>query len=175
MPEPYLGEIRIFAGNYAPEGWAFCDGQILPVAQNAALFSLFGTTYGGDGQNTFALPDLQGCAPMHWGAGADLTPRRIGETGGDVCARMVPAHLPPHAHTLSANDETAVSATPTGNLTAAFDDDAMRLYAAPTNPPAPFAGQALAMAGSSVPHDNVQPYLGLHFIVALKGMFPNRI
>jgi microcystin-dependent protein len=168
MSEPFLAEIRPFAGNFAPRGWALCNGQLLPIAQYTALFSLLGTTYGGDGKVTFGLPNLQANAPMHWGDGPGLTPRQIGEIGGSSTVTLTTNELAGHSHALMASQSTASSTSPKDNVLG----DAP-LYAAP-----PLAlvmsGQAVAPAGGSQPHENMQPYLGLTFIIALEGIFPAR-
>jgi microcystin-dependent protein len=118
MSEPFIAEIRIFAGNFPPRGWAFCNGQLLQIAQNTALFSLIGTTYGGDGRTTTALPDLQGRAPLHPGHGPGLSSRRLGEAGGEVVVELTPAEMPSHSHALVASGDTAADADPAGNVPA---------------------------------------------------------
>lgn len=168
MSEPFLGEIRTFAGNFAPTGWALCDGRLLPIAQYTALFSLLGTTYGGDGKITFGLPNLQGSAPMHWGDGPGLTPRTIGETGGSSSVTVLVTEMPGHSHLLGASQSSASALSPTDNV---LGDTS--LYAGPPYTQA-LAPQALAPAGGSQPHDNMQPYLALTFIIALQGIFPSR-
>jgi microcystin-dependent protein len=172
MSEPFVAEIRIFAGNFAPRGWAFCNGQLLPVSQNTALFSLIGTTYGGDGRTTTALPNLQGRAPMHPGRGPGLTDRRLGQRGGTEMVTLSEAQMPNHEHTVRAtnNPATAFAAT---NETAL----ARAMGGAPykdTSPNASFADGSLLAAGGSQPHNNMQPYLAINFIIALVGLYPSR-
>jgi microcystin-dependent protein len=169
MAEPFLGEIRMFAGNFAPRGWALCDGTLLSIAQKQALFALLGTTYGGDGRVTFALPDLRGRAPMHWGNGPGLTPRSPGERGGSESVALQLAQLPPHGHALQATGTPATDRAPAGKLFAEAADDA---YASPAGAaPAPMVVWG---AGSSRPHDNLPPQLVVNFIIALEGIFPAR-
>ena len=168
MSEPFLGEIRTFGGNFAPHGWALCNGQLLSIAQYTALFSLLGTTYGGDGKTTFGLPNLQGNAPMHWGSGPGLTPREIGETGGSSTVTLTSAELPIHTHQAAASLSSASALSPAGNV---LGDAA--LYAAPQFADT-MAPAAVGPAGGSQPHDNMQPSLGLTFIIALQGLFPSR-
>ena len=168
MSEPFLGEIRTFAGNFAPKGWASCNGGILPIARYTALFSLLGTTYGGDGKTTFALPNLNGNAPMHWGDGPGLSSRALGETGGSTSVTLTAAEMPAHNHPANASLSSGSSPSPAGNALA----DAP-LYASPPLTVA-MAAQAVGPAGGSLPHDNMQPYLALTFIIALEGVFPSR-
>lgn len=168
MSEPFLAEIRIFGGNFAPKGWALCNGQLLPIAQYTALFSLLGTTYGGDGKTTFGLPNLQGNAPMQWGDGPGLTPRSIGEIGGSPNVTLINTELPAHTHPATASLSSASELRPAGMVLA----DAA-LYAAPPLDQR-MAPQAIGATGNSQPHDNMQPYLGLTFIIALQGIFPAR-
>jgi microcystin-dependent protein len=167
--DPYIGEIRIFAGNFAPRGWALCNGQILSIAQNTALFSLLGTTYGGNGQTTFALPDLQGRLPMHPGNGPGLTPRTLGETSGTETVTLILNQIPSHTHQPRASTEDANSATPL-NATWALASNPMYR---PDDGVA-MAPNALAQAGSGQPHNNLQPYLVVNFIIALQGVYPPR-
>jgi len=170
MSEPFIAEIRIFAGNFAPRGWAFCSGQLLQIAQNTALFSLIGTTYGGDGRTTTALPNLEGRAPMHPGNGPGLTQRRLGERIGFETETLSAAEMPNHSHSLKglgpANTNTATGATPATNPT-------MLQYHAPTNLVNAAPG-AVAATGGGAPHNNMQPYLALNFIIALVGLYPSR-
>ncbi len=168
MSNPFLGEIRTFAGNFAPRGWALCDGRLLSIAQYSALFSLLGTTYGGDGKVTFGLPNLQGNAPMQWGQGPGLTDRNQGEQGGSSTVTLTTSDMPAHGHTPMASQSSASEFGPGGNALA----DAA-LYA-----PAPFsqplAANAILPVGGSQPHANMQPYLALTFIIALQGIYPPR-
>ncbi|MGD9101676.1 MAG: tail fiber protein [Anaerolineae bacterium] len=172
MSEPFYAEIRIFAGNFAPRGWAFCDGQLLPVAQNTALFSLLGTTYGGDGRNNFALPNLQGRAPMHPGRGPGLTARRLGELGGSETATISANQLPSHNHSLLSTGAPAASGNPeNGSLTRVMNP---RLYRSDASNLQGMASQTLDNAGGGQSHNNVQPYLAMYFIIALQGLYPSR-
>ena len=173
MSEPFIAEIRIFAGNYAPRGWAFCDGQLLPIAQNTALFSLIGTTYGGDGRTTTALPNLQGRAPMHPGRGPGLTARRLGERGGAETATVSPAQMAAHTHGLSASEEEtgeAGATDPVGN----WFGSAIQLYQ-DSAPNVQMSGAMLPDApGEGQEHNNMQPFLAMYFIIALTGVYPSR-
>jgi len=175
MSEPFVAEIRIFAGNFAPVGWAFCNGQLMPISQNTALFSLLGTTYGGDGKSTFALPDMQGRAPMHPGSGPGLTPRDLGEIGGSAEVTLFSSQIPSHTHGLQASAATATSSDPTNNLLAspAANPKFTSLYNN-TNGSATLSPFTLSIAGGDQPHNNLQPYLALSFIIALQGIFPSR-
>lgn len=165
--DPFLGEIRMFAGNFAPRGWAICDGQILPISRNTALFALLGTTYGGDGRTTFALPDLRNRAPMHWGDGPGLTPRTLGETGGSEHVTLSQAQIPTHNHPLLAVPHAGSVPFPEG---AALAD--APVYAA--HPSTTLAVQTVQPAGGDTPHNNMMPSLALQFIIALEGVFPPR-
>lgn len=172
MSDQFVAEIRIFAGNFAPSGWAMCNGQILPIAQNTALFSLLGTTYGGDGKTTFALPNLQMRAPLHPGAGPGLTPRLLGESAGSATETLTASQMPAHAHAMQASAALATTTVANGNLLA---------QANVPNPPYhdptmmnPMAAGVLGGNGGSAPHENMQPYLALTFIIALQGIFPPR-
>lgn len=171
MSEPFIAEIRIFAGNFAPRGWAFCNGQLLPISQNTALFSLIGTTYGGDGRSTTALPDLQGRAPMHPGRGPGLTDRRLGQKGGTETVTISEAQMPAHTHTLRGTVSRGGSSQPQGN---AFNRSVGEFaYNAPNN----LTGMAPTMAadsGGSQAHNNMQPFLAINFIIALVGLYPSR-
>ncbi len=174
MSEPFIAEIRIFAGNFAPRNWAFCNGQLLPLAQNTALFSLVGTIYGGDGRTNFGLPNLQGRAPMHPGSGPGLSPRQLGQTGGTESVTVTAAQMPAHAHqaqgslsTANANvpsETTLLGSTPTqytyGNSSEGNDTD--------------MAPDSLGTTGGGQPHSNMQPYLAINFIIALLGTYPER-
>jgi microcystin-dependent protein len=172
MADPFVAEIRIFPFNFAPKGWAFCDGQILPLSQNTALFSLLGTTYGGNGSTNFALPDLQGRAPLMPGQGPGLTLRDLGETGGTETVTLLESEIPAHTHPLSATRDQADNNQPVAGtslgVTVGFS-----LYGTSAN--ATLAAGALAPAGGDQPHNNLQPYLTLNFCIALQGVFPPRI
>ncbi|MEL0436397.1 phage tail protein [Phycobacter sp. K97] len=174
MSEPFVAEIRIFAGNFAPRGWAFCDGQLLPVSQNTALFSLIGTTYGGDGRTTTALPNLQGRAPMHPGRGPGLTSRRLGQKGGVEQVVLSEAQIPSHNHTVRANMSNGTTNVP---LTAASLAGAGRDSLYDSTPPSnlvDLAAETLNTTGGGQPHLNMQPFLALSFIIALVGLYPSR-
>jgi microcystin-dependent protein len=172
MADPFVAEIRIFPFNFAPKGWAWCDGQLLPISQNTALFSLLGTTYGGDGKSTFALPDLQGSAPMHPGQGPGLSLHDLGETSGSPYVTLLQSEIPAHTHTLRAQTvDNADVTNPNAGSTFAPSTGGT-LYQASSN--TQMAPQALAVAGGGQPHNNMQPYLTLNFNIALQGVFPPR-
>ena len=171
MSSPFVAEIRIFPFNFAPKGWAFCDGQILPLSQNTALFSLLGTTYGGDGKSNFALPNLQGNSPMHPGQGPGLSLHDLGETGGSPTVSLLESEIPSHSHTAMAA-ATSGLASPSGNTWGAALKGHGNLYA-PGSIVA-MSGNALAPAGGDQPHNNLQPYLTLNFCIALQGVYPPR-
>jgi microcystin-dependent protein len=162
--DPFVAEIRIFPFNFAPKGWAFCDGQILPLSQNTALFSLLGTTYGGNGKSNFALPNLQGCAPMHPGQGPGLSLHDLGESGGADTVALLDSELPAHTHPMSACTQSADSRDPAGRLLAKADSE---IYRTP-------GGFTAAQPSSNQPHNNMQPYLTLSFCIALQGVYPPR-
>lgn len=170
--DPFIGEIRIFAGNFAPYGWAFCNGQLLPIAQNTALFSLLGTTYGGDGKTNFALPNLQGRAPMHEGAGPGLTPRTLGEIGGDASVTLLTSEMPMHNHTISGCTSPGSQADPTNAVWGTSGRGKAPAYS--TTGDTDMNLQSLNSTGGSQPHNNRQPYLALSFIIAMQGIFPSR-
>lgn len=173
MSDPFLAEIRIMANNFAPKGWAFCNGQVMPISQNTALFSLLGTNYGGDGRSTFALPDLQGRMPMHPGNGPGLSPHVLGESAGTANVALQPSELPAHTHQLMHSGTTASSPAP--GLSSGFGrTGSAQVYAGGGSTATPAGSQALGVNGSSVPHNNLQPYLTLNFCIALQGIFPQR-
>jgi microcystin-dependent protein len=174
MASPFVAEIRIFPFNFAPTGWAFCDGQILPLSQNTALFSLLGTTYGGDGKSTFALPDLQGNAPMQPGQGQGLSLRDLGELGGVESVTLLVSEIPVHTHTLQAdNVDPADLNIPAPNRVLALSQNAFAYQ--PSNAGiGAMAFQGLPPTGGGLPHNNMQPYLTLNFCIALQGVFPPR-
>jgi microcystin-dependent protein len=173
MADPFVAEIRIFPFNFAPKGWAFCDGQILPISQNTALFSLLGTTYGGDGKSTFALPDMQGNAPMHPGQGPGLSLHDLGETGGSQTVTLLESEIPSHSHSLNAvGGFNGTNNDPTNQAPA--KGDAGLLPYTPSGPSLNMAFQAIAPAGGDQPHNNMMPYLTLSFCIALQGVFPPR-
>lgn len=169
--EPYLGEIRMVGFNFAPTGWALCNGQLLSIAQNTALFSLLGTTYGGDGQTTFALPNLQGRMPIHQGSGSGLSPRSIGESGGAEAVTLSVSEMPPHNHLLSGTDKVATSRDVANNTLA-------RSWPGPAYRPEPATvvahASSISSTGGGLPHDNMPPFLAVNFIIALQGIFPSR-
>lgn len=172
MSEPFLAEIRIFGGNFAPQGWAFCDGQLLPISTNTALFSLLGTTYGGNGQTNFALPNLRGRVPMHPGQGPGLSSRSLGEEGGSSSVTLLQNELPSHTHSMKYNKSVpGDSNSPAGKLFAGSVVPVASVFS--SSPPDTAIGSATA-AGGGQPHNNMQPYLGLSFIIAMQGIFPPR-
>ena len=171
MADPFVAEIRIFPFNFAPKGWAFCSGQLLPISQNTALFSLLGTTYGGDGKSTFALPDIQGNAPMHPGQGPGLSLHDLGEAGGSETVTLLVSEIPAHSHAGLASAVDATSRIPTGELLAG--GVGIGQYAVP-GALTQLAVKALTPAGGDQPHNNMQPYLTLNFCIALQGVFPPR-
>lgn len=173
MSDPFVAEIRIFAGNFAPTGWALCNGQLLPISQNTALFSLVGTFYGGDGKSTFALPNLQDRAPMHQGQGPGLSDRVIGEASGESSVTLINTEMPAHTHGLLATAGLAAGRDPTNNPLARSRNGSAYQSAVNQNLVI-MAPQATGIAGGSLPHNNMQPYLGLTFIIALQGIFPPR-
>jgi microcystin-dependent protein len=175
MADPFVAEIRIFPFNFAPTGWAKCNGQLLPISQNTALFSLLGTIYGGDGKSTFGLPDLQGAAAMFWGQGAGLSLRDEGETGGSQTVTLLTTELPVHVHAVNAKT-TGGQAVPTGLVwgTSNAAKAAANFYAPAAPSPVAMNPGALSIAGSSFPHNNMPPYLTLNFCIALQGVFPPR-
>jgi microcystin-dependent protein len=175
MADPFVAEIRIFAGNFAPTGWAFCNGQLLPISQNTALFSLLGTTYGGDGKSTFALPNLQGAAPLGAGQGPGLSLRDLGETGGSKTVTLLASQIPAHTHGARASTTGGVNSP--ANATwgeSKLGKTPMAVYAASGADNIAMSPQALAAAGGGLPHNNMPPYLCLTFIIALQGIFPPR-
>jgi microcystin-dependent protein len=164
MSNPFLGEIRIISWNYAPKGWAFCNGQLLPINQNQALFALLGTTYGGNGQTNFALPDLRGRAPFHMGGGLTL-----GEKVGEENHTLNISETPTHNHQVSASSASPDKGVPTGNEWASLAGGYSN-----GNPNASFIPSAVTNTGGSQPHNNMQPYLVLNFVIALQGIFPSQ-
>jgi microcystin-dependent protein len=172
MADPFVAEIRIFPFNFAPRGWAWCDGQLLPLSQNTALFSLLGTTYGGNGKSNFALPDLQGRAPMHPGQGPGLSLHDLGETGGSETVTLLESEIPSHAHALRASSSPADNPGPAGNSFARVPSGATPYTTTATL--VSMAPESLAPAGGDQPHNNLQPYLTFYFCIALQGVFPPR-
>lgn len=175
MSDPFVAEIRIFPFNFAPKGWAFCDGQLLPISQNTALFSLLGTTYGGDGKSTFALPDLQGSAPMQPGQGQGLSLRDLGEIGGVESITLLVSEMPFHTHQFQAHgvDLANLNAGDPNRVLGASANASLYQNNAASSPVI-MAPQALPPAGGGLPHNNMQPYLTLNFCIALQGVFPQR-
>lgn len=172
MADPFVAEIRIFPFNFAPKGWAWCDGQLLPLSQNTALFSLLGTTYGGNGKSNFALPDLQGSAPMHPGQGPGLSLHDLGETGGSETVTLIESEIPSHPHALQARNDIGEDRLVTSNEALARSTGGL-LYATPGTL-VPMSPLALPPAGGDQPHNNMMPYLTLYFCIALQGVFPPR-
>ena len=175
MSNPFVAEIRIFTGNFAPKGWAQCNGQLMPISQNTALFSLLGTTYGGDGKSNFALPNLQGCAPMQQGQGPGLSLRDLGETAGEQTVTLLQTEMPAHSHGAQGSSGSNQT-SPTNNAWASGQKLGGGNLYVPTNPQTnvqmnPFA---TSIAGGNQPHNNMPPFLGLTFIIALQGVFPAR-
>ncbi len=176
MADQFVGEIRIFAGNFAPNGWAFCDGQLMPISQNTALFSLLGTMYGGNGKTNFALPNLQGNAPLGPGQGPGLSDRIQGEVGGAEVVTLVATEMPSHTHTAMSDSGTGDQEIPTNNVwsTTKVGRQAANLYASNTSGNVNMSPTALSAAGNGLPHNNLPPYLTLNFIIALQGIYPPR-
>ena len=165
MAQPYVGEIRMFAGNFAPAGWMFCEGQLLPISENETLFNLIGTTYGGDGESTFALPDLRGRLPLHQGNGFILA-----ETGGAEEITLTVQQIPAHTHPMLASADPATVPNPQNNVAAATATATPYFNIAPATPLSP---QSIGAVGGSQPHTNFQPYLCINFIISLFGIFPS--
>ena len=173
MADPFVAEIRIFPFNFAPKGWAFCDGQILPISQNTALFSLLGTTYGGDGKSTFALPDMQGNAPIHAGQGPGLSLYDLGQIGGSETVTLLVSEIPLHTHTLQAFATPGDLKEPQAGACLTRSNNGA-IYNTTISNFVQMAPQALTPAGGSLPHNNMMPYLTLNFCIALQGVFPPR-
>lgn len=173
MSDQFVAEIRIFPFNFPPTGWAFCNGQLLPISQNTALFSLLGTTYGGDGKSTFALPDMQGNAPMQPGQGQGLSLRDLGEMSGVESVTLLVSEIPQHTHTLRASSDAGDLFAPSQTASLAGSTGASAYQPSNANL-VPMAPQALPPAGGGLPHNNMQPYLTLNFCIALQGIFPQR-
>jgi microcystin-dependent protein len=170
MSEPYVGEIRIFAGTFAPAGWMFCDGVTLPISENEVLFQLIGTTYGGDGQETFNLPNLQGRIPIHTGTGAGIT-YQLGEMAGVESVTLTVNQIPSHTHPMLAADAAGTQITPGGNLPARSFNVTPYINEPPDGN---FNATAIGADGGSQPHDNFQPYTCVNFIISLFGIYPNQ-
>lgn len=175
MSTPMLGEIRMVGYGFAPRGWALCNGQVLSINQNTALFSLLGTTYGGNGQTTFALPDLRGRVAIHQGDGPATSPYTLGQTGGAETVTLLSTQMPAHSHPLAANSNPGADKTPIGNYIAGVHQTETETATA-FSPSATgqMSGGAIGAAGGSQPHPNIQPYLCVNFIIALEGIYPSR-
>ena len=177
--DPFVGEIAVVPFNFAPRGWAFCNGQLLPISQNTALFSLLGTFYGGDGKSTFALPDFQGNFPVHQGQGPGLSERFVGETGGSQTVTLLESEIPSHNHAMTASITNGNTNSASGSQMAKGfkgnlqSSNNARFYSAAA-PAATMSPTAIAPAGGSLPHNNMMPYLGFNVIIALQGVFPPR-
>lgn len=172
MVDIYLAEIRAFPFNFAPLGWAPCDGQLLKILENTALFSLLGTTYGGDGMSTFGLPDLRGRAAMSWGQGHGLSDRELGEHGGEIAVTLLETELPQHTHALNVSSDLAKERQPPGQVFA--QGDGVAVFGPNNVTPAPFAPGAITYDGHSTPHNNLMPYLALKYCIAVQGLYPPR-
>lgn len=170
--QPFIGEIKIFCGNFQIVGHAFCQGQLLSIAQNSALFALIGTTYGGDGQNTFGLPDLRSRIPIGQGNGAGLSPRAIGEQSGTENVTLTSTQIPAHSHAFNCNGATANSANPAGNFPAA--QTLLTQYTAAASAGSTLKANVIGNTGGNQPHTNLQPYLTINYLIALEGVFPSR-
>jgi microcystin-dependent protein len=171
MSSPYVGEIRMFGGTFAPAGWAFCDGQLVPISENDTLFNLIGTTYGGDGEETFALPDLQGRIPIHAGTGPGGVTRQLGETDGTESVTLSVQQIPQHSHAFLASTENGTAVPPTGGVLGALGSASVYR---PQPPAAQANPQAITIAGGSQPHENMHPFLTVSFIISLFGIFPTQ-
>lgn len=182
MAEPFIAQIMMFGGNFAPRGWALCNGQILPIAQNTALFSLLGTTYGGNGQTTFALPDLRSRVPLHPGQGPGLSPYSLGQSGGTETVTLLQTQMPAHQHPFAVPTSSATANSPspannlltTGVVTVAGNDIDVVGYRSGVQADGAMQPGVTGIAGGSQPHENIQPYLCVNFIIALEGIFPSR-
>ncbi|MFB9106997.1 phage tail protein [Flavobacterium gyeonganense] len=172
MAQPYVGEIRMFAGNFAPAGWMFCEGQLLPISENEALFQLIGTTYGGDGQETFKLPDLRGRIPIHMNNGGSGTTYNLGQSGGVESVTLTTQQIPAHSHSLLATTDLTNSANP-ADAYLSTTATGNKIYSTAT-PSVALSPQEISPIGGSQPHDNFQPYLCVDFIISLFGIFPSQ-
>ena len=169
MAQPYVGEIRMFAGNFAPVGWMFCDGQLLPISENETLFQLIGTTYGGDGEETFALPNLQSRVPIHMGNGPDGVTYPLAEMAGVEEVTLTTQQIPAHTHPLMGSTQNATDSSPAGNVTG---KTATRIYVNNRPPDTSMNSMSIGQAGGSQPHTNLQPFLCINYIISLYGIFP---
>lgn len=170
MAQPYVGEIRMFAGNFAPAGWMFCSGQLLPISENEVLFQLIGTTYGGDGQETFALPNLQSRIPIHQGTGPSGITYQLAETAGTESETLTVQQIPVHNHAFLASMGTGTQNSPAGEVLASGSSISLFRPQVPTQP---LAAQTLNATGGSQPHDNMVPFVCINFIISLFGIFPS--
>jgi microcystin-dependent protein len=175
VTDPFLAEIRIFAGNFAPNGWALCNGQLMSISQNTALFSLLGVNYGGNGTTNFALPNLSGSAPLQQGQGPGLTPRDLGEVGGEPTVTLLSTEMPSHTHTANARNDSGSTGNPANAVwaEAAYGRQAANIYSTAA-PNVAMNPQATQVTGGNQPHNNMPPYLAVNFIIALQGIFPQR-
>ena len=171
--DPFLGEIKLFAGTFAPVGWNYCDGTLLSISTNDALYALLGTTYGGDGVNTFAVPDLRGRVPIHQGSQTGLPTYVIGQVGGVTSVTLLASNMPAHSHTLSATAELGKDADPRGKLLGAADDTCL-IYKESATATVPLSPAHVGPSGGSQPHDNMQPYLAMNYIIATSGIYPSQ-
>ena len=174
MADPFVAEIRIFPFNFAPKGWAWCNGQLMPISQNTALFSLLGTTYGGDGKSTFALPNMEGNGPMHPGQGPGLSLHDLGEMSGSETVTLIESEIPAHSHSMMAQNQPAQVDAPGPDRTFARSSGGFAYKASPYNTIVQFSPNMIAPAGGDQPHNNMMPYLTLNFNIALQGVFPPR-
>jgi microcystin-dependent protein len=172
MSEPFVAQIQIFGFNFPPQGWAFCQGQILPISQNTALFSLLGTQFGGDGRSNFALPNLQGSVPIGQGQGPGLTQRNLGDTGGEPFVTLLSNQLPAHTHAANCNNNVGTAYDPAGQVWSQ-DAGGNQEYGSGT-PAGQMSPNAILPAGGGQPHNNLQPYLALNYCIAMQGVFPPR-
>jgi microcystin-dependent protein len=174
MAEPFIGQIIMAGFNFAPRNYALCNGQLMSIAQNTALFSLLGTTFGGDGKTTFALPDLRGRVPLHQGQGPGLTNRVMGESSGQETHTLISSEMPMHNHLFATSNVGGAIGTPNGNFLAASSDSNVVSFYRPTSDGSTLNPQSVGLAGGSQPHNNMQPYLVINFCIALYGIFPSR-
>jgi microcystin-dependent protein len=174
MSEPFIAEIRVFAFNFAPRGWAHCQGQLIAIAQNTALFSILGTTYGGNGQTSFALPNLQGRAVMHAGQGPGLSNYALGQTGGTTTVTLTADQMPTHNHSMATINGPGTASNPASNTTLAVGAKGAPLYAPVSGATGTMHASTALPTGRNQPHNNMQPYLTLNFAIAMLGIFPSR-
>ncbi|GAB2809472.1 phage tail protein [Ferruginibacter profundus] len=172
MQDPFIGNVILFGGTFAPVGWAFCDGSLLPISENDALFNLIGTTYGGDGQVTFALPDLRGRMPIHQGQGPGLSTYVIGQVAGTEAVTLLPGQIPPHSHTVLSNSGTAGTNVPNANFLAA--QSTLSEYIAGSSVNSVMSPVAIANSTGGLPHANIMPSLAMNYIIALQGIYPQQ-